>query len=182
MWYRSVFLPLTNRSPLCCTPRSLRPHISEVVHAKSDIVIFTNDSPRVEPPEQIIQVRNKMRAYLMGNLAFFVLTIILFNAICAEIPKLSESLISCSKAKAWSVSKGLDPLHACAQDMVAGLPEELVNRYSGYVYFPFQDQGRVPLWFEPYLQRAQRTTKRCVSVNYSEGGRSLQSPCLITFC
>lgn len=44
--------------------------------------------------------------------------------------------------------------------MVAGLPEELVSRYSGYVYFPFQDQGHVPLWFEPYLQRAQRTTKR----------------------
>jgi len=46
------------------------------------------------------------------------------------------------------------------QDMVAGLPEDLVSRYSGYVYFPFQDQGHVPLWFEPYLQRAQRTTKR----------------------
>lgn len=47
-----------------------------------------------------------------------------------------------------------------SQDMVAGLPEDLVSRYSGYVYFPFQDQGHVPLWFEPYLQRAQRTTKR----------------------
>jgi len=82
--------------------RAPRPYISEVVHAKSDLVIFTNDSPRQEPPEQIIQ------------------------------------------------------------DMVAGLPEDLVSRYSGYVYFPFQDQGHVPLWFEPYLQRAQRTTKRYV--------------------
>ncbi len=24
------------------------------------------------------------------------------------------------------------------QDMVAGLPDEVVNKYSGYVYFPFQ--------------------------------------------
>jgi hypothetical protein len=48
------------------------------------------------------------------------------------------------------------------QDIVAGLPDTLLKRYSGYVYFPFQDQGHVPLWFEPYLQKAQRTTQRCV--------------------
>lgn len=93
-------------------------------------------------------------------------------------------------------------MHHCldTQDIVAGLPEEMLNRYSGYVYFPFmvspeqavlappcgrgwpptsqcrravaerthapiwplQDQGHAPLWFEPYLQRAQRTTKRYV--------------------
>jgi len=82
--------------------RSMRPRIAEVAHNYSDLLIFTNDSPCREPPEQIIQ------------------------------------------------------------DMVAGLPEQLINRYSGYVYFPFQDQGHVPLWFEPYLQKAQRTTRRHV--------------------
>jgi hypothetical protein len=30
------------------------------------------------------------------------------------------------------------------------------------VYAPFQDQGRVPLWFEPWLHSAQRTHKRHV--------------------
>jgi UDP-N-acetylmuramoyl-L-alanyl-D-glutamate--2,6-diaminopimelate ligase len=48
------------------------------------------------------------------------------------------------------------------QDLVSGLPDEIINKYSGYVYFPFQDQGNVPLWFEPYLQRAQRDCKRYV--------------------
>lgn len=49
---------------------------------------------------------------------------------------------------------------AAPQDIVAGLPDDLVNRYSAYAYFPFQDQGRTPLWFEPYLQKAQRDNKR----------------------
>jgi hypothetical protein len=44
--------------------------------------------------------------------------------------------------------------------MVAGLPDEVVNKYSGYVYFPFQDQSHAPLWFEPYLQKAQRDNRR----------------------
>lgn len=47
-------------------------------------------------------------------------------------------------------------------DIVAGFPDDMVNRYSAYAYFPFQDQGRTPLWFEPYLQKAQRDNKRCV--------------------
>ena len=97
------------------------------------------------------------------------------------------------------LSETLRPLCVLiAQDMVAGLPDEVVNKYrcvptllacglvihkwrvlfyslarsinkgclscflcSGYVYFPFQDQGHVPLWFEPYLQKAQRDVKRC---------------------
>ncbi|GAX74661.1 hypothetical protein CEUSTIGMA_g2109.t1 [Chlamydomonas eustigma] len=82
--------------------KSIRPLMAEVAHAKSDFVIMTNDSPRREPPEQIIQ------------------------------------------------------------DMVAGLPDEVVNKYSGYVYFPFQDQSHAPLWFEPYLQKAQRDNRRYI--------------------
>ena len=46
-------------------------------------------------------------------------------------------------------------------DVVAGFPDDLVNRYAGFAYFPFQDQGRTPLWFEPYLQKAQRDNSRC---------------------
>ena len=45
---------------------------------------------------------------------------------------------------------------------MAGLPDDVMNKYSGYVYFPFQDQGHVPLWFEPYLQKAQRDNKRYI--------------------
>ena len=82
--------------------RSTRSRLAEVAHARSDYVIFTNDSPRREEPEQIMQ------------------------------------------------------------DLISGLPDEVVNKYAGYVYFPFQDQGHVPLWFEPYLQRAQRECKRYV--------------------
>lgn len=48
------------------------------------------------------------------------------------------------------------------QDIITGFPDDLINKYSNYVYFPFQDQGRVPLWFEPYLQKTQRDTKRYV--------------------
>ncbi|KAJ9528971.1 hypothetical protein QJQ45_000528 [Haematococcus lacustris] len=58
---------------------SQRPYMADTAHHLSDLVIFTNDSPRTEPPEAIVQ-----------------------------------------------------------------------------------DQGHVPLWFEPYLQKAQRTTKRYV--------------------
>ncbi|KAG2499048.1 hypothetical protein HYH03_003233 [Edaphochlamys debaryana] len=47
-------------------------------------------------------------------------------------------------------------------DIVAGFPDDLVNKYSIYAYPPFQDQGRTPLWFEPYLQKAQRDNKRYV--------------------
>ncbi|GBF91369.1 hypothetical protein Rsub_04109 [Raphidocelis subcapitata] len=47
-------------------------------------------------------------------------------------------------------------------DMMAGLPEKVLQSYSTYVYNPFQDQGRVPLWFEPWLHSAQRTHKRHV--------------------
>ncbi|KXZ52871.1 hypothetical protein GPECTOR_8g252 [Gonium pectorale] len=54
-----------------------------------------------------------------------------------------------------------DPSKVVA-DIVAGFPDEMVNRYSAYAYFPFQDQGRTPLWFEPYLQKAQRDNKRYV--------------------
>ncbi len=43
---------------------------------------------------------------------------------------------------------------------MAGFPDEIINKHSAYVYFPFQDQGRVPLWFEPYLQKAQMEAKR----------------------
>ncbi len=88
-------------APFCPrTRRSQRALMAEVAHSYSDMIIFTNDSPRREPPENIVQ------------------------------------------------------------DMVAGLPDTILQRYSGYVYFPFQDQGHVPLWFEPYLQKAQRTTQR----------------------
>jgi hypothetical protein len=55
-----------------------------------------------------------------------------------------------------------EPPGAIVKDIVAGLPDHVVNRFSGFVYFPFQDQGHVPLWFEPYLQKAQRTTKRYI--------------------
>lgn len=48
------------------------------------------------------------------------------------------------------------------QDLIAGLPDDIVNPYSGYAYFPFQDQGHCPLWFEPYLQKAQRDCRRWV--------------------
>ncbi|PNW75268.1 hypothetical protein CHLRE_12g519900v5 [Chlamydomonas reinhardtii] len=54
-----------------------------------------------------------------------------------------------------------DPAKVVA-DIVAGFPDDMVNRYSAYAYFPFQDQGRTPLWFEPYLQKAQRDNKRYV--------------------
>ncbi|GFR43731.1 hypothetical protein Agub_g4842, partial [Astrephomene gubernaculifera] len=47
-------------------------------------------------------------------------------------------------------------------DIVAGFPDDIVSRYSAYAYFPFQDQGRTPLWFEPYLQKAQRDNKRYI--------------------
>uniref|UniRef100_A0A7S0WRN5 Mur ligase central domain-containing protein n=1 Tax=Chlamydomonas leiostraca TaxID=1034604 RepID=A0A7S0WRN5_9CHLO len=81
---------------------SQRPAMAAVAHELSSTVIFTNDSPRTEEPQDIVS------------------------------------------------------------DMVAGLPDHIVNRFKGYVYFPFQDQGHVPLWFEPYLQSAQRATKRYV--------------------
>lgn len=55
-----------------------------------------------------------------------------------------------------------DPARVVA-DIVAGFPDDMINRYSAYAYFPFQDQGRTPLWFEPYLQKAQRDNKRCVT-------------------
>ncbi|GIL46522.1 hypothetical protein Vafri_3516 [Volvox africanus] len=54
-----------------------------------------------------------------------------------------------------------DPAKVVA-DIVAGFPDDIINRYSAYAYFPFQDQGRTPLWFEPYLQKAQRDNKRYV--------------------
>lgn len=81
---------------------SLRPRMGAVAHAKSDIVIITNENPRNEDPAKIVQ------------------------------------------------------------DIVAGLPDDIVNRYSAYAYPPFQDQGRTPLWFEPYLQKAQRDNKRYI--------------------
>jgi hypothetical protein len=31
------------------------------------------------------------------------------------------------------------------QDIVAGLPEEMLNRYSGYVYFPFMVSAQYKL-------------------------------------
>lgn len=42
-----------------CVPstRALRPLMAEVAHTLSDMVIITNDSPRREPPESIVQVR-----------------------------------------------------------------------------------------------------------------------------
>jgi UDP-N-acetylmuramoyl-L-alanyl-D-glutamate--2,6-diaminopimelate ligase len=52
---------------------------------------------------------------------------------------------------------------ALVSEVVAGFPDDLVNRYAGYAYFPFQDQGRTPLWFEPYLQKAQRDNRRCAA-------------------
>ncbi|GLC37756.1 hypothetical protein PLESTB_001473600 [Pleodorina starrii] len=54
-----------------------------------------------------------------------------------------------------------DPAKVVA-DIVAGFPDDIINRYSAYAYFPFQDQGRTPLWFEPYLQKAQRDNKRYI--------------------
>lgn len=82
--------------------KSLRVQMMEVADELSDCVIITNDSPRLEPPQQIVS------------------------------------------------------------DIVSGLGDELVNKYAGYVYQPFQDQAHVPLWFEAYLQKAQRLAKRYV--------------------
>ncbi|MEW5299762.1 MAG: hypothetical protein WDW36_002742 [Sanguina aurantia] len=84
------------------TDPAMRPILAQVAHEKSDLVIFTNDSPATEDPAEIIS------------------------------------------------------------DLMAGLPDDIVNPYSGYVYFPFQDQGHCPLWFEPYLQKAQRDCGRYV--------------------
>ncbi len=56
------------------------------------------------------------------------------------------------------------------RDVVAGLPDDVVNTYAGYAYFPFQDQGRVPLWFEPYLQAAQRDQRRWACAGPGVGG------------
>ncbi|PNH05610.1 UDP-N-acetylmuramoyl-L-alanyl-D-glutamate--2,6-diaminopimelate ligase [Tetrabaena socialis] len=81
---------------------TLRPRMGAVAHAKSDYVIVTNESPRLEDPAKVVA------------------------------------------------------------DIVAGFPDDMVNRYSMYAYFPFQDQGRTPLWFEPYLQKAQRDNKRYI--------------------
>lgn len=79
-----------------------RARITEVAHAKSDVIIFTNDSPFNEPPEYIID------------------------------------------------------------DMISGLPDDIINMFPELAYFPFQDQTRVPLWFEPYLHHAQLKTQRHV--------------------
>jgi UDP-N-acetylmuramyl tripeptide synthase len=51
---------------------------------------------------------------------------------------------------------------AVVADLVSGLPEEVTAPYAGWVYPPFQDQGRVPLWFEPFVHAAQRKARRYV--------------------
>lgn len=48
----------------------------------------------------------------------------------------------------------------CVQDIVSGWPNELFEPYAAYVYNVFQSQNEVPLWFEPFLQSAQRRWKR----------------------
>lgn len=49
---------------------------------------------------------------------------------------------------------------AIVEDIVAGWPEAVTEPYAAYVYNPFQDQGNVPLWFEPFLHSAQRRMQR----------------------
>lgn len=46
-------------------------------------------------------------------------------------------------------------------------PSQVLQSYATHVYFPFQDQGRVPLWFEPWLHSAQRTHKRWAAARAS---------------
>lgn len=79
---------------------SMRSAMAAAAHQHSSLVIITNDSPRTEPPEDIVK------------------------------------------------------------DIVAGFPDDMINLFAGHVYFPFQDQAHAPLWFEPYLQHAQRFTRR----------------------
>ncbi|KAI8466586.1 MAG: Mur ligase [Monoraphidium minutum] len=52
--------------------------------------------------------------------------------------------------------------HEIIADIMDGLPDKVLQAYTTYVYSPFQDQGHVPLWFEPWLHSAQRRHNRHV--------------------
>lgn len=49
---------------------------------------------------------------------------------------------------------------AILDDMIAGLPENITDQFSLWVFNPFQDPCRVPWWFEEYLYSAQNKTRR----------------------
>jgi hypothetical protein len=53
----------------------------------------------------------------------------------------------------WRLSLGV-------QDIISGWPNEMFEPYAAYVYNVFQDQTRAPVWFEPFLQSAQRRWHR----------------------
>ena len=47
-------------------------------------------------------------------------------------------------------------------DIVAGFPEDVLDRSELWVLSPWQDPGRVPWWFEEWLFRAQKEIQRHV--------------------
>ena len=55
-----------------------------------------------------------------------------------------------------------EPPDEVVADVMDGLPEKVLQAYAAYAYSPFTDQGRAPLWFEPWLHSAQRRHKRHV--------------------
>ena len=59
-----------------------------------------------------------------------------------------------------SDSPGNEPPNQVIADIVAGFPEEVLQRSALWVLSPWQDPGRVPWWFEEWLFRAQKEVKR----------------------
>ena len=59
-------------------------------------------------------------------------------------------------------SPGLDPPATIVQDMVNGLPEEVLGRHAGSYYPWLQDAHRAPQWFEHWLLRYQSEVGRYI--------------------
>lgn len=142
------------------------PGRSEVVNSDPEDPVLRGDFPvmvdAADSPARVATILDSLREAGVGRI---------FTVVGVDGETTNKSMRTQIGAAAFSGSEVVIVTNASPRrelpdeivaDIMDGLPERVVQAYATYVYNPFQDQGRVPLWFEPWLHSAQRTHKRHV--------------------